>query len=166
MHRVCGLCGVKNIVWNLRPSPQPLWPIKIEDRKNRCVAKGLRDRNSRTCTLSQNGYGAGHDTATHDSAVMSLLRLPRLLCCLSLQPCVGCSCWSCPPGVGFSDLSCPPSVDSSDSSCIPCVGVSDLSFPHSVLVICLLFSVNLLLIFQMVPVHLVLVFLMLLSTWC
>ena len=25
VHLVCGLCGVKNIVWNLRPSPQPLW---------------------------------------------------------------------------------------------------------------------------------------------
>ena len=165
MHRVCGLCGVKNIVWNLRPSPQPLWPIKIEDRKNRCVAKGLRDRNSRTCTLSQNGYGAGHDTATHDSAVMSLLRLPRLLCCLSLEPCVGCSCWSCPPGVGFSDLSCPPSVDPSDSSCIPCVDASVLSFPQDVSLF-MMFPFNLLLVFQMVPANLVLVFLMLLLSTC
>ena len=37
--------------------------VERRAQKAKRIIKGLRDRNSPTCTLSQNGYGAGQDTA-------------------------------------------------------------------------------------------------------
>lgn len=68
--------------------------IEIEDRKNRCVTKGLRDRNSPTCTLSQNGYGAGTDSTAYVPVHRTMFRL-LLLLCLLLGGCCGCGWLAC-----------------------------------------------------------------------
>ena len=69
-------------------------PIKIEDRKNRCTTKGLRDRNSPTCTLSQNGYGARADSTALLPVHRNMFRL-LLLLCLLLGGCCGCGWLAC-----------------------------------------------------------------------